>query len=96
MLDVAQVEPLLVAELHYIEVEDIMSIPFPPAVKKRLKDMMPQTQAPMGKKDDSNSPRHTPPHPASLGHRGRTNSETAAMQSAQKVYRSIWGDGQPN
>ena len=109
MLDVSHVEPLVGKELHYIELEDAMSLPFPPAVKKKLKDMMPH------KGDDTHHHHHgsgaqeyaaaaTSPR----GLRGKRNrnksdppllnkrhSDLANSQSAQKVIEAIWGKDNP-
>ncbi len=38
-IDTSFVTPLVVAELHYIVLEDVMSLPFPPHIKKRLEEM---------------------------------------------------------
>ncbi len=37
VVDPAQVEPLKIKELHYVELQDLVSLPFPASIKQKVK-----------------------------------------------------------
>ena len=39
LLDSSQLKPLMMKELHYVEVEDVLTLPFPRTIRERLEEV---------------------------------------------------------
>jgi len=95
ILDLSHAEPLLIDRLHYAEVEDVMTLPFPLSVKQHFEDM--QKKARGGRdydssdSDDDEKERKAIPRGGSTIVRGTRRDDRGGGESSRPVRNSGGG-----